>query len=68
MRVEQFKVLCGLLKNVLTFFFKVVNDLEDLGFKLNTYDECIGNIAVTINHQPFMYHAKDFEVFAKLET
>ena len=68
MRVKKLKVLYGLLKNVLTFFFKVVNYLEYLGFKLNTYDGCIEKISINIKNQPVIQHTYDFRVCAKVVT
>ena len=45
------KVLCvkvqpalyGMLKHALSFYKKLRNDLESIGFKVNPYDSCITN-------------------------
>ena len=41
------KALYGLLRSSLLFYRKLRGELEAYGFKINTYDPCVGNKIVT---------------------
>ncbi len=40
------KAMYGLLRSALLFYWKLVEDLESNGFKLNPYDPCVANKTV----------------------
>ena len=41
------KAIYGLLRSSLLFYRKLCGELEAYGFKINTYDACVGNKIVT---------------------
>ena len=41
------KALYGILRSSLLFYRKLRGELEAYGFKINSYDQCVGNKMVT---------------------
>ena len=56
------KAMYGLLRSALSFYRKLVVDLEDFGFKLNPYDPCVVNKNINSTQMTVYWHVDDLKV------
>ena len=57
--VDILRVLYELLKAEILFYKKLVKDLKEIGFRLNTYEPCVSNIIVNDKQHTIVWHVHD---------
>ena len=56
------KSLYGIMQAALLFYQKLVRDLVGYGFKINPYDNCVGNKQVNGRQMTIIWHVDDIQV------
>ena len=59
------RAIYGLLKSVLLFYLKLVEDLERYGFELNPYDPCVANKMINGEQMTVVWHGDNLKVSHK---
>jgi hypothetical protein len=57
------KAMYGLLRSALSFYRKLVVDLENAGFKLNLLDPCVSNKTIHGTQMTVCWHMDNLESF-----
>jgi hypothetical protein len=60
--VKLQKALYGCLRSALTFYLKLVKDLETEGYELNPYDPCVANKIVAGTQFTVTWHVDDLKL------
>ena len=66
--VRLSKVLYGLLGAVLLFYKRLRSYLENMGFEVNPYDQCVANKMVNGSQMTICWHVDDLKVSHKGEN
>ena len=57
--VKLLKAIYGTLEAALLFYKKLRRDLEDEGYKVNSYDPCVANKIIQGKQHTIMWHVDD---------
>ena len=56
------KALYDMFKSALLFYWKLQNDLEQVGFKVNPYDPRVANKQINGNQMTIVWHIDNFKI------
>ena len=60
--VRLSKAVYGLLQSALLFYRKLCSELEDHGFTVNPYDQCVANKMINVEQMTVTWHVDNLKI------